>query len=58
MLRITENEYYNNRSSAVKNDLRRTWKEVKSVIYENNNCDVLPTEIKLNNHLEKDPKYC
>ena len=41
---------------AVKNDLRRTWKEIKSVIHETNNFDGLPTEVKLNNHLEKDPK--
>ena len=37
---ITEKEYYNNRLSAVKNDLIRAWKEIKSVIHENNNFDV------------------
>ena len=36
-LRIIEKEYYNNRFSAVKSDLRCTWKEIKSVIHENNN---------------------
>ena len=40
----------------MKHDLRRTWKEIKRVIHETNNFDVLLTEIKLNNHLEKDPK--
>ena len=46
LLRIIEKEYYNNRFSAVKKDLRRTWKEIKSVIHETNNFDVLPTKVK------------
>ena len=35
-------EYSNNRFLAVKYDLRRTWKEIKSVIHETNNFDILP----------------
>ena len=37
LLRIAKTEYYNNRFSAVKYDLRRTWKEINSVIHETNN---------------------